>query len=435
MSFRPTTWLLVLSLGCALGGCDELIKTTNPRFPNGGLLRSGTRASQAAIDQLQGIFTTSEGSDLIGPDAVSKTSPNVFSIFHSVEAGYIVTEAGCLEQEDGSTRFVLEGYWRYALTSRSGLIRLDVQPAELAAQLCKGEMPTNRDKLVLTGLYGEEDEAPNYPLTIKYKKDLIPYVGKFLVAGHHGACPNYSDCGASINSIETMRLMPAVGADVAEVDVRLTKDGVPMLFHDPGFTSSMVQGRYCNGKFTEFSRAAIQANCRLTHGEEVPTLEDSLRAAVEETGLRGVWLDTKDAAAIKSSVALVKKYNAYAASKGREFLAVVGLPTEDATAAWNALPESEREGAPCLLEYDPKLVKPTGCFVWGPTWTAGPRPTDVKYVQEQGMATIFWTVNGVDYIDLFLRESLPNGFVTDRPSLAFYSYQMFGKVPEGGFRQ
>ncbi|HKP61455.1 MAG TPA: glycerophosphodiester phosphodiesterase family protein [Polyangiales bacterium] len=433
MSSRPTTWLLLLSLGCALGGCDELIKTTNPRFANGGLLRTAERAPQAALDQLQGIFDTVEGSDLIGSDAVTKTSANTFSIFYSTEAGYIVLEAGCLEQEDGM-RLVLEGYWRYALTSRAGLVRLDVQPATLAAQLCKGETPTDKSKLQLTGLYGNEDHAPIIPLTLKYKKDLIPYIGKFLVAGHHGACPNYSDCGASINSIETMRLMPGVGADVAEVDVRVTKDGVPILYHDPFFGSSMTEGRYCNGKIVDLTWAGIQANCRLTYGEEVPTLDDALRAAVEETGLRGVWLDIKDSAAIPQSMKLVQKYNAYAKEKGRSFVAVVGLPTEDCTTAWLAQPEADRQATPCLLEYDPNIVKSTGCFVWGPTWTAGPRPTDVHNVQNQGLAAIFWTVNGVDYTQLFLEESLPNGFVSDRPSQAFYLYQMNGKVPMGGFQ-
>jgi glycerophosphoryl diester phosphodiesterase len=432
MSSKPTIWLLVVSLGCSLGACDQLIQTTNPRFANGGLLRNADRAPQGALDQLAGIFTTSSGSDLIGPDAVTKTTANVLSIFYPMEAGYAVLEGGCL-QEDAGVRLVLEGYWRYALTSRSGLVRLDVQPASIAAQLCKGETLSSRAELSLNGLYGEEDEAPRLPLHVKFKKDLIQYLGKFLVAGHHGACPNYSDCGASINSIETMRLMPAVGADVAEVDVRLSKDGVPFLFHDPGFSASMVQGRYCNGTVTSFSMAAIQANCRLIHGEEVPTLEDALRAAVDETALRGVWLDTKDAAAIPSEIALVKKYNAYAASKGREFLAVVGLPTEDVTDAW--LHSADREGAPCLLEYDPNIVASSGCFVWGPTWTAGPRPEDVAKIQKQGLATIFWTVNGVDYLNLFLNESAPNGFVTDRPSQAFYQYQMHGKVPEGGFNK
>jgi hypothetical protein len=54
-------------------------------------------------------------------------------------------------------------------------------------------------------------------------------------------------------------------------------------------------------------------------------------------------------------------------------------------------------------------------------------------LQAQNKATIFWTVNGTDYVDLFLRESNPNGFVTDRPSHVFYQYQMRGVVPAGGF--
>jgi Glycerophosphoryl diester phosphodiesterase family len=424
------TWPFLVCLGLVLGACDQVIETTNPAFPNGGLLRSAERAPQSALDQLGAVVTTVNGSDLLGPDAVTKSTKGVLSLFYPIEDGYAVMEGGCL---NGGERLVLEGYWRYGLTSRSGLIRFDVQPAELATRLCAGETLESRTELSLAGLYGDEDAVPSLPVSVKFKRDLIEYYGKFLVAGHHGACPNFSDCGASINSIETMRLMPGMGADVAEVDVRITKDGVPILYHDPSFTSSMAVGRYCLGKVTDFSMAAIRANCRLVHGEEVPTLEDALRAAVDETDLRGVWLDTKDANAVESSIALVKKYNAYAVEKGRRFLAVVGLPTELVTETWQASPD--REGAPCLLEYDPKLVKPNGCSVWGPTWTAGPRTADVAYVQDEGLATIFWTVNGTDYINLFLSESLPNGFVTDRPGQVFYHYQMRGEVPKGGFPQ
>lgn len=424
------TWRFLVCFGWLLGSCDQVIEVTNPTFPNGGLLRSAAPAPQSAIDQLGAVVTTTSGSDLLGPDAVTKSTSRTLSMFFPVEDGYVVMQAGCLE--DGA-RLILEGYWRYGLTSRSGLIRLDVQPAELATQLCNGETLADRANLSLAGLYGHEDEVPSLPVSVKWKRDLIEYYGKFLAAGHHGACQNFSDCGASINSIETMRLMPGMGADVAEVDTRVTKDGVVILYHDPSFTSSQAVGRYCLGKVTEFSMDAIRANCRLVHGEEVPTLEDALRAAVDETDLRGVWLDTKDAAGIPESIRLVRKYNEYAVSKGRQFVAVVGLPTEAVTEVWQAQPASDREGIPCLLEYDPKLVAENGCFVWGPTWTAGPRPDDVAYVQAQDNATIFWTVNGTDYINLFLSESLPNGFVTDRPGQVFYHYQMRGEVPKGGF--
>jgi glycerophosphoryl diester phosphodiesterase len=428
MSSKPIIGLLIASLGLLLGSCDQNVQTTNPTFPNGGLLRIADPVPQAGLDQLAGIFKTTTGSDLIGSDAVTKTTTGVFSMFYDVESGYAVFGAGCL---DDGARLVLEGYWRYGLTSRSGLIRLDVQPAAAAAQLCKGETLDSRADLSLTGLYSDEDEVPKLPLTIKFEKDLIPWKGKFLVAGHHGACQNFTDCGASINSIETMRLMPAMGADVAELDVRTTKEGTPILYHDGTFTASMAVGRYCIGKVEEFSLASIRANCRLIHGEQVPTLEEALKAAVDETDLRGVWLDTKTANAVETEIALVKKYNDYAVSKGRQFIAVLGIPTEEVRTAF--LNSSAHEGTPCLLEYDHTLVVPTGCFVWGPTWTAGPQPAAVHDIQNQNKATVFWTVNGTDYVNLFLNESLPNGFVTDRPPHVFYLYQKHGQVPNGGF--
>lgn len=433
MPSKQNIWLLFACFGLLLplGSCDQLIVTTNPRFPNGGLLKNATPAKQEAIDQLGGIFTTVNGSDLIGGDAVTKSSAGVLSIFHSIEAGYVVLNAGCLANDDGTQRFLLEGYWRYGLTSRAGLIRLDVQPAEAANQLCNGETLASRKELSLAGLYGDADQAPNLPIGIKFDRDAIAYGDTFLVVGHHGACPNYSDCGASINSVETMQLMPALGADVAELDVRITKDGVAFLYHDPSFTDSQSVGRYCHGQIKQMSWPAIEANCRLVHGETVPSLDDALRIAVEETALRGVWLDTKDPDAVEEEIRLVKKYNALADSMGRKFTAVVGIPNDLVLDVWKA--SKDKEGVPCLLEYDPELVIPNGCRVWGPTWTAGPRADDVHKLQAQNVTTVFWTVNGADYTNLFLKEALPNGFVTDRPGQAYYFYQMYGHVPKGGF--
>ena len=433
MPSKRNIWQLFACVGALLCACDQDVLTTNPTFPNGGLLRNSTPVKQEALDQLQGLFTTINGSDLIGSDAVVKTTPNVLSIFYEVEAGYVVLNTGCVAQEDGGARLVLEGYWRYALTSRSGLMRLEVQPAEVATQLCNGETLSSKDHLSLVGKYGDEDDVPSLPVGVSFKRNLTEYIGKFYVAGHHGACQNYTDCGASINSIETMQLMPALGADVAEVDVRISKDGVPFLYHDPSFTDSQSVGRYCHGKVREMSWAAIQANCRLTHGEQVPSLEDALRMAVDASALRGVWLDTKDPEVVDEEVALAKKYNEYAKSKGRNLTVVVGIPNEMALDAWKAV--KDKEGVPCLLEWDPELVIPNGCRVWGPTWTAGPRASDVAKLQQQGIPTIFWTVNGEDYLNLFLEESLPNGFISDRPAQAFYYYQKYDRVPNGGFSQ
>ena len=92
----------------------------------------------------------------------------------------------------------------------------------------------------------------------------------------------------------------------------------------------------------------------------------------------------------------------------------------------------EKEGIElptCLFEYDPNLVVSEGCKAWGPTWTAGSQPDNVQMLRDQGVITIFWTINQSDFMKDFLEQAKPNGIITGRASTLFYLYQTMGTVP------
>ena len=55
----------------------------------------------------------------------------------------------------------------------------------------------------------------------------LTYEGKMMVAGHRGDSANVPE-----NTMAAFRAAIAAGADMIETDVRLTKDGVPVLIHD-----------------------------------------------------------------------------------------------------------------------------------------------------------------------------------------------------------
>lgn len=89
------------------------------------------------------------------------------------------------------------------------------------------------------------------------------------------------------NSLQGIRAAAELGADAVEIDVRLTRDGVPVLLHDPlGLrTTSRPWPVRC-------SRASSVARWRLRRSHErVPTLDDALEV-VDATGLL-VAIDTK----------------------------------------------------------------------------------------------------------------------------------------------
>jgi glycerophosphoryl diester phosphodiesterase len=321
------------------------------------------------------------------------------------------------------------------------LVRLFVDPPELAASLCAGGALGSQSSLQLGGFYGHGDEFPNLPLSLRWSQSLKPFRGRFFTVSHHGACEITDHCGVSPNSVETTRLADRTGANAIELDVRVTRDGVPLLFHDPALSSSLVRGLFCNGAIADLSLAELRANCTLRYGEALPTVEEALTAMIDETELEGVYLDVKVPEAILPTARLASQTLAALAQRNqsgdpsavRRFGIIVAITNDENRAAWHvAKDQLAAEGLalpPCLVEYDPDLVLSEGCVAWGPTWTAGPRVADVERLRAAGAATIFWTLNQSDFIDQYLLRAEPDGIITARPALVFHRYQKIGTPP------
>jgi glycerophosphoryl diester phosphodiesterase len=430
--------------------CEQAAEVTIPMFPDGGLLREGTALTRKQLMSFEGMFNVEQGRDLLGDTTSVRTSPGTVSLLTDKDAGFAVLSAACLtdyEKPDPDAdevlvqRVVVEGYWQYPTRTEAGLVRLFVQPKAVAEAFCNGEEPAPTTDFSLEGTYGEDNNFPTVPLALRYAHELKEWRRRFFTVAHHGACENTDHCGASPNSLETIRLAERVGSNAAELDVRMTRDGIPILFHDPGMSRTLVRGLFCNGQVADMSLAEIRANCLMRYGEQIPTLEEALRMMVEETELEGVYLDEKTPEGVLPSARLAADFIAELArrnsdadpSNDRQFVPIVALPTEETLAAWHtakvALAEEGREIPPCLIEYDPNMVVSEGCQAWGPTWTEGPQPEGVQTVRADGGITIFWTINQSEFINEFLTVGQPDGIITARASLLFHRYQQIGITP------
>ena len=255
----------------------------------------------------------------------------------------------------------------------------------------------------------------------------------------------------SPNSIESIRLAERIGSNAAELDVRVTRDGIPILFHDPSFSSSLVRGLFCNGLVNQLSLAELRASCLMRYGEQIPTVEAALDMMVNETELEGVYLDEKTPEGVLPSARLVAQLDTDLKirnenddpSDDRKFGALIGIPNDDVLDAWHsavttlkaensdriAAGQTPLEIPRCLLEYDSDKVIEEGCVAWGPTWTDGPQPDNVQKLRDHGIGTIFWTINESEFIEGFLTTSKPNGIISARAALLFQTYQLIGSVP------
>lgn len=419
---RARRWLPLLALGLLTCG-PTAERTLHPTFPDGGLLRDATELPPGRLEAFAGTWSVGAGADAFGQlVAVSNTTHSV-SLFAARNSAYVVLRAGCI---DDGNRLVLEGYWRFARTTDTGLVRLFVGPPELAQAWCNGvdaeAVPT------LDGAYGEGADMPETGFALAYARPPKQDPARpFRVIAHRGGCRTSDDCGASENSAEVIRLAESLGADAVEVDVRLTSDGVPILYHDDDFNSRLVKGQYCHGPVEEFTFAHVRALCTLRYGEQIPTLAAALQAMVDDTTLRGLWMDIKKPSAVAPAAALAREHMALAAARGRKVSIVVGLGDQD---VYDAFLASGLAGTtPCLVELEPSDVRAAGCRIFAPRWTRGPMPATVQELQAEGRTVAFWTLDETDFIDEFLRDAVPNGLLTNRPGLVFQRFQMIGTLP------
>lgn len=413
--------LFALLLGglAAAAACSAREDVLHPTFPGGGLLAQSTPADAQLLQQLSGVYRVRAGKGRFGSELVVRSTRRAVSLFAEKNAAYAVLRAGCL---DGGERLVLEGYYRYAASADTGLVRLFVEPAAHARALCGvAPLPAAGTAPSLVGQSGEGGALPDQALEVEREKALVPTAGKFMVIGHRGGCRTIDDCGASENSLELIRMAEGLGSSAIELDVQLTKDGVPVLFHDEYLAARLVNGNYCRGELSEHTLAHLRALCTLEYGEQIPTLDDALATAMFETDLEGVWLDVKQPSAMQPALDLAAKHLQIAKDSGRKLQIAVGMGSEEILDAFRAA--TKPEGPHCVVELEPSDVRSTGCHVWAPRWTRGPSASDVKALQAEGHAVVYWTIDEVEYIDLFLRVGKPNGMLSNRPGLLQHRVQ------------
>lgn len=102
-------------------------------------------------------------------------------------------------------------------------------------------------------------------------RELLRRADRLLVGGHRGCRCEYPE-----NSIAAMEEGLRRGADYLEIDIQLTKDGIPVVFHDTRLEQRTSLSGYVHEKDYGQMKEAIPGIC---------TLEE----AMEWGALRGAW--------------------------------------------------------------------------------------------------------------------------------------------------
>lgn len=104
--------------------------------------------------------------------------------------------------------------------------------------------------------------------------DFYHHPEQVMVTAHRSAHLVYPE-----NSLEAIRDAIEIGADIIELDVRKTKDGVYVLLHDKNIDRTTAsKGEVSSYTFDQLSKIPLLQNGQPT-SERIPTFESALRAA------------------------------------------------------------------------------------------------------------------------------------------------------------
>ena len=415
--------LLIIAAALVSFSCRNEAEVVEPTDSSARLyedvkpLRLGARAA------LEGVYRVVDGQDVFGNQVALKWSgvangqDTAFTLsgFFGKDVAYFTAEGGSLD----STVF-LHGTWRKMVNTETGLLRFVILAGNGGRQLMNPIPVIGKDSIILYGSWGNGSENPSRNLVLAYDRPL--YAGKQIeVVAHRGGGRTSDLLPVSENSVEMIIFTQRLGSTGIEIDVHLTKDGIPILYHDSNLNLRLTQKSGLVGPIEEYTYDQLQAVVRLIHGERIPTLQQALDAVVYRTSLRVVWLDSKPSISLKLLQQIQSEYLAKAAAIGRTLEIYIGLPSQEKVDEFLALPNHAQ--TPSLCELSPDIARQINARVWAPRWTLGTQNDLVAQVQSEGRLAFVWTLDVPDYVAEFISTGRFDAILSNYPSIvAYYNY-------------
>ena len=398
-----------------LYSCSNEVDITNPVVDPSNFLSETTPLPEGSKKVMEGIYDVTEGNDLIGDQVVVKWTRDRLSIFSGKNGGYIVLDGGSLD----SVLFFL-GYWRYATNTETGAVNFYISSGEGGKKILNGDTTTS--DIIFNGAYGNGNESANKSIKLHYKRPFSQEVKQsgFYILAHRGGGRNSDYLGVSENSIEMINIAERFGATGIEIDARLTKDGVPFIYHDGDINLRLTQKGLIWGNIEDFTWAQLRTLVTLRNGEKIPSLREVLEFVLEKTNLRAVWLDTKDVDVLPAEIEIQQEIMQRAIDSGRDLKIFIGIPADDIFQAFIATPGYQDILSLCELSID--NVRQANSKIWAPRWTQGTQNTEVEQMHSEGRKAFVWTLDEPSYIEEFINEGEFDGILSNYPSIVAYHH-------------
>ena len=407
--------LLILSL---MSGCNNYdlpeILNVKPPIANGKSLNNSSKM------KLEGIYKVTKGNEIFGDTLIFKWSKgDNLSIFGDKIGLYAVTKG---VKKDSS--IYVFGYWRYALNSETGVINLQLNPNEGSTSIL-AENSSRTSNLRILGKFGVGSNPVTEVLEIAYIRPFSDNALRddFEILAHRSGGRTSDLLSISENSLEMVGFTENLGSTGIEIDVRLTKDGVPVLYHDQDINIRLTKKSPLNGPLINYTYDEISKFIRLVNGEKIPKLEDALLKVVDSTNLKVVWLDMKS---VNNSMAKVipiqQKMLERAKQKGRNLAIYIGLPEPKVLDFFKTY--SNHQNIQSLCELSVEDVNNINAKVWAPRWTLGTLLPEVSKMHAQNRKVFCWTLDNESFIKKYIDEGDFDGILTNYPTIVSYHHYL-----------
>ena len=397
-----------------------------PDILNGGLNTEGAKLLYSQTRKAcEGVYDVSDGSAAFGNEMVIKWSylakaagdtTHYMSIFCEPQAAFFVMEG----RQVGDS-LVFAGFWRRLVNSETGTARFVVVKANGASVLLSPDCceAVQKGQVVFKGVYGNGTEARTNALTLTFDRPLNKR--PFQILAHRGGGRTSDLLPASENSVEIIKLAERLGATGVEIDIRQTKDGVPIIYHDDQLNLRLTQKTGLIGPIENYTYDQLYTFVRLRNGERIPKLTEALDAVLNNTALQTVWLDSKDVRDMPLVRDIQQSYQQQANARGRRLTIYIGLPEQARVDQFEALPEHQQLQSIC--ELDTAIARRINAKVWAPRWTLGEQVPSTLAMQQQGRKVFIWTLDVPSFINQFIQNDTFDGILSNyAPIVAYYHY-------------
>lgn len=208
----------------------------------------------------------------------------------------------------------------------------------------------------------------------------------FAVVGHRGAAGL-----APENTLPSLELALALGADAVEVDVHLSRDGVPVVIHDATVDrTTNGSGRVADLTVAELQSLDARGPFRNLASARIPILEEVLAWARGKTRLVIELKGTDHPDLVSKTIALIREYRLIDQSL------IISFDHLALRALREACPELGTGALYAAKAADPAAIA-AACraSVICPQWT-GVTAEMVDASHQAGYAVSIWTVNQID---------------------------------------